>query len=345
MAWRLAQSLVVLRNEVNAAAPNRSKASDGTIGDDAHASGASDHNPNSAGVVCAIDFTHDPGNGADMHRISRAIVKRRPRALKYVIWNRQIWSVARASEGWRPYGGSNPHTKHMHVSAGVGSDGHSAGPYDDTSPWGVAAAVDPTPGFPDPTLREDDSGPEVEQLQRALNHALGLRLAADGDYGPATTTAVREHQRRAGLNPDGIYGSASAAALRDLLEDDMDLTDKLPVTQFTTDTWGRSTLDVQTALSHGYVYSRTASDKAVAIRAEQATHTALLKQLLAAQSGLSEAQITAAVAQGVRQAMPSVEELAGAVAAAVDHDLDTAAVEEALRNVLGGVDETTGAGA
>lgn len=41
----------------------------------------------------------------------------------YVIWNRRIWSVARASEGWRPYTryGSNAtpsqaHTNHVHVS-------------------------------------------------------------------------------------------------------------------------------------------------------------------------------------------------------------------------------------
>jgi len=345
MAWRLARSLEVLRNEVNTAAPNRSKASDGTIGDDAHQGTASDHNPNSADVVCAIDFTHDPANGADMHRISRAIVKRRPRALKYVIWNRQIWSVTRAAEGWRAYGGSNPHTKHMHVSAGVGSDGHSTGPYDDISPWGVSAAVDLTPGFPDPTLRENDSGPEVQQLQRALNLALGLSLVEDGDYGPATSAGVRQLQTTAGIAADGIYGSASAAALRDLLEDDMDLTDRLPVTKYTTDTWGRSTLDVQTALSHSYVYSRSASDNAVKIASEQAKQTALLGKLLADQSDLTEEAIVAAVAEGVRQAMPSVEEIATAVAAAVDHDLDTAAVEEALRTVLGGVDETTGAGA
>lgn len=342
MAWRPAKSLDVLLREINTLAPNRSKASDGTIGDDAHQATASDHNPNDADVVCGRDFTHDPANGADMHQISRAIVKRRPRALKYVIWNRQIWSVARASEGWRPYGGANPHTKHMHVSAGIGPDGHSTGPYDDLSPWGVEESVDLTPGFPDPTLRENDTGSEVEQLQRALNLALNLSLVEDGDYGPATTTAMRELQLRAGISTDGVYGDDSRDALKQILEDDMDLTDRLPVTKFTTDTWGRSTLDVQTALSHGYVYSRTASDKTGAIRAEQATQTALLKQLLAAQSELTEAEIAAAVAEGVRQAMPSVEQIAAAVAAAVDHDLDTAAVVAALREVLGGVDNGAG---
>lgn len=75
------------------------------------------------------------------------------------------------------------------------------------------------------------------------------------------------------------------------------------------------------------------------IAAEQAKQTALMGKILASKSGLSEAEITAAVAEGVRQAIPSAEELATAVAAAVDHDLDTAAVAAALREVLGGVDE------
>lgn len=34
----------------------------------------------------------------------------------YMIWNGRIWSAARASEGWRSYNGSSPHTDHIHVS-------------------------------------------------------------------------------------------------------------------------------------------------------------------------------------------------------------------------------------
>lgn len=38
-------------------------------------------------------------------------------SIKYVIWNRRIWSRARASEGWRPYTStSNPHTDHVHIT-------------------------------------------------------------------------------------------------------------------------------------------------------------------------------------------------------------------------------------
>lgn len=39
--------------------------------------------------------------------------------LTYVIWDRHIWSVARAGEGWRNYSGPVPHTDHVHLSFGA----------------------------------------------------------------------------------------------------------------------------------------------------------------------------------------------------------------------------------
>lgn len=64
MSWRLAPALVTLRDEINKRFPNRSTISDGTIGDAAHASRDSDHNPwvidtDGVGVVTAIDITED----------------------------------------------------------------------------------------------------------------------------------------------------------------------------------------------------------------------------------------------------------------------------------------------
>jgi len=195
MSWRLARSLEVLRAEVNALAPGRSKASDGTIGDTAHQSGASDHNPNAAGVVCALDLTHDPAHGADMHRIAEHIRTRRHPALKYVIWNRRI---ASASSGWawRTYTGSNPHTKHMHVSVGTGPDGRSTGPYDDTSPWGLTST-----GGKLMFCKLGDSGEHVQAVQVMCNMLLlsaSGPIAEDGQYGPVTSAAVLAVRRSVG---------------------------------------------------------------------------------------------------------------------------------------------------
>src|SRR5690606_24716701 len=122
-------------------------------------------------------------------------------------------------------------------------------------------------------------GPRVAQLQRALNDAIGVGLTVDEDFGPRTKAAVLLLQERAGIVQDGIYGGDSANALRDLLEDDMRLDDRLDVTGWTTDRWGRDDLDVETALSHTYTYSRNASDYASQARVDQAKQTALLKQI------------------------------------------------------------------
>jgi hypothetical protein len=36
--------------------------------------------------------------------------------IMYIIWNRKIWGSYNPSAGWRDYGGSNPHTDHIHFS-------------------------------------------------------------------------------------------------------------------------------------------------------------------------------------------------------------------------------------
>jgi N-acetyl-anhydromuramyl-L-alanine amidase AmpD len=241
-----------------------------------------------------------------------------------------------------------------HHSMGGPSWGHQSCPggpiiaqKDDIVRAALGGASPAAPGAlvaPAPTLREDDDGPRVGQLQTALN-ALGARLDVDDYFGPLTENALIAFQRRVGIDDDGVYGPVSARHLTtalDNLEDDVNLNDKLDVTDYTTRTWGRESLDVETALSHTYTYARNASDYASAARTEQAKQTALLKQLLAGQSGLTEEQITAAVAAGVRDAINPAE-LAAAIAEGLDHELDVAtaqqAVEAALRHLLGGVNE------
>lgn len=117
MTWYLALSLQAFRNEVDKAYPLRSRASDGTIGDAAHASRTSDHNPKSDGkggeVVDALDLTHDPAHGFDAHGWARKIAARRDPRVKYLISMSEIWTPA---AGWHPYQGTNHHDKHMHTS-------------------------------------------------------------------------------------------------------------------------------------------------------------------------------------------------------------------------------------
>lgn len=62
------------------------------------------------------------------------------------------------------------------------------------------------------TLREGDTGPEVEELQKVLNEK-GASLKVDGDFGPLTEAAVIAFQSAKGLDVDGIVGPITWAAL------------------------------------------------------------------------------------------------------------------------------------
>lgn len=108
----LAPALVRFRSQVNALWPNRSKLSDGWIGDAAHSARKSDHNPAASGVVRAFDVTI---NGIDVGRTLNAILS--DRRVEYVIFNERI--ATRNAQGvfvWRKYTGTNRHDKHIHIS-------------------------------------------------------------------------------------------------------------------------------------------------------------------------------------------------------------------------------------
>lgn len=118
MPWRVARSLDVLLDQLNRRYPNRSKASDGSIGDAAHAASRSDHNPDASDVVRARDFTHDPHAGVDIDRLSDELAESHDPRISYVIANRLIMSGPAGPLPWQwvNYHGSNPHTKHLHLS-------------------------------------------------------------------------------------------------------------------------------------------------------------------------------------------------------------------------------------
>lgn len=121
MQWRVAASLLHLRDQVNTKWPGRGKANDGTIGDASHASRDSDHNPwVDNGVVTALDITNDPAHGVVSEDIANAIRLSHDPRVKYIISNRKI-AASYAVHGekaweWRPYHGASPHDHHCHIS-------------------------------------------------------------------------------------------------------------------------------------------------------------------------------------------------------------------------------------
>lgn len=120
MAWYLNRALSNFRSAVNDAYPLRDKESDGTIGDEAHQSGSSDHNPDSDGSVDAWDMDVEVnGKGkafkADVEHL-KGVFEAHPSS-SYWIHNDQI---AKRSEGWvrKSYAYAGPsrnrHTQHVH---------------------------------------------------------------------------------------------------------------------------------------------------------------------------------------------------------------------------------------
>lgn len=68
------------------------------------------------------------------------------------------------------------------------------------------------------TLRFGDTGDAVRTLQEALSEALGRTIKADGQFGVATESAVRQWQARWGLSVDGIVGQATWVSLGFVVE-------------------------------------------------------------------------------------------------------------------------------
>lgn len=100
-------AIAVLR-QATKIAPSRMKASDGLLPSKAHQlqNPNSDHN-----TGLAVDLTHDPARGIDCHIAYEELKK--DRRVKYLIFKGKIWIPGRED---KPYTGSNPHNKHLHIS-------------------------------------------------------------------------------------------------------------------------------------------------------------------------------------------------------------------------------------
>jgi hypothetical protein len=223
---RPARSIVVLRDEANAADPNRATASDGMIGDAAHAAQArdSDHNGwlvvNGVGVVRAVDITNDPALNlpAVAERIRAAAAAGRcPQVLNggYVILNGRI--TDEDWRGWHVYNGADPHVSHMHVSVSL-----NPAQFDLGAPWGVfsnehpAPAPQPAPAPPAPRPGYNWTGPDLSGAGSGLRGDKGNngpRVGALHDFLRVNYPLYAGGMPDASSNEYGWYGDKTAAAL------------------------------------------------------------------------------------------------------------------------------------
>jgi len=243
---RLCYGLVSLREDINRAYPGRSKVSDGWIGDTAHSSRVSDHNPDGHGVVYAIDVTqddaaHTPTNPNDdvAEAVAEFLRTNRNPAIKYVIWRGRMFSSYATSTTpawtWRKYTGPNGHFHHVHISLKSGI-GDTTITWSFRRPGGVVVTKNWRaihPGDSDALIAAfGGEGHEVSEVQLILTAlASKLNLPAlnpgplDGIYGPRSQEAVSAFksfciamQKLSGQLPwqytDPIVGTNTIAALR-----------------------------------------------------------------------------------------------------------------------------------
>lgn len=129
-SWTLTKGLQNLRDQINAAFPDRDHASDGTIGDAAHQAEMSGHNPDDTKGSKAA-WNGDPDSTPEVRafdcdsdlRAAPAIaqqlvdhIRKLPgvsSVLRYIIYNRTMYH---SRDGFAPtkYTGASAHTEHIH---------------------------------------------------------------------------------------------------------------------------------------------------------------------------------------------------------------------------------------
>ncbi len=217
LPWRTAKALSTLLKQVNDLSPNRSKASDGTIGNAAHAARNSDHNPwivitengKKIGIVTGEDITNDSAHGMDSDKLAQALIDSKDNRIKYVISQGTITSGLPGPKPWvrRPYKGVNPHNHHVHISVRQEQTF-----FDSNRAWDLSGlkvtptqAGKPTKDPIRPTLSLNATGPSVELLQKLLiDHR--FKVSADSTFGPKTEEAVKAFQKSNKILADGVVG-------------------------------------------------------------------------------------------------------------------------------------------
>lgn len=203
VAWRVDEGLATLIAEWKRAHPG---AVVGTIAGGGHVATwpETDHAPEpqgkapgqDAGEVDAADFMQGAGvTDADLDELAAGLVRSRDPRILYVIRNRKIISSVVQPWVWRDYKGSDPHTEHLHLSVNDLFD-------DNTSPWHWEALVareikyvGVNTKLPEKLMVGDEDG-----NQGGWNHVARAQVLANWLDG-----------KSADIDPDGVYGPATAA--------------------------------------------------------------------------------------------------------------------------------------
>ncbi len=123
----------------------------------------------------------------------------------YVIWNKRIWGAYAANQGWRPYGGSNPHTDHVHISlsraGGAGTTSFWTGRVNGTGTTPTTGTADTSGNIRPPAPPAPPASPLVPAPRPGATLATGIALedetvvVAPTRAGALTRAALRAGER------------------------------------------------------------------------------------------------------------------------------------------------------
>lgn len=167
MYWKLAPSLRSIFNELDVTWPSRRHNLDGSIGDSRHCPGTSDHCPDSAGWVHAIDIDKD---GIDPDFVVGKL-SNPDNVVRYMNWNGYQYHV-RNNFRAVPLTESDKHRDHIHVSIEHTNYARSY-----TGPWGIFAPIQPV-YVPIPNISET---PQENWDHAEFVHYVSGEFQATGD--------------------------------------------------------------------------------------------------------------------------------------------------------------------
>jgi hypothetical protein len=130
VAWKPVAAIPVLFHQINDKWPTRDKATDGVIGDAAHQSRISDHNPDSHGWVHAMDIDKDldahDANAAEKlaNELLTYARTKQPGSerLKNIVYRDRVASGTYPNEYWTWRPGTYGHFDHIHISFTTGTE-------------------------------------------------------------------------------------------------------------------------------------------------------------------------------------------------------------------------------
>ena len=115
----LSKAAVQMREQIDDSFGDRSRKSDGWIGNEKHQNTKSDHNPlPDTGEVCAIDVDAKLCDQPEMSIYLAEQIRVAAKTDKRISYIIHVGKIASAKSFWRfvKYRGVNPHNRHIHIS-------------------------------------------------------------------------------------------------------------------------------------------------------------------------------------------------------------------------------------